>query len=128
MPVIYRKLITRKMIEENPDWLFVFGDNYHRSGYGGQAATMRGYPNSVGIATKRYPSMTEHSFLTEDDFSEWCDFSKNDLNRLLEHTKSGGIIVWPEDGIGTGLAQLSSRAPKIFNFIENFHKNVLTYF
>jgi len=38
MPIEYRKLITRPMLQQAPETLFVFGDNMLRKGLGGQAA------------------------------------------------------------------------------------------
>ncbi|KKL05458.1 hypothetical protein LCGC14_2605850, partial [marine sediment metagenome] len=53
----YRDHITRQMLRDEPDTLFVFGDNMQRRGLGGQAFAMRGEPNAVGIPTKIFPSM-----------------------------------------------------------------------
>ena len=38
--------------------------------------------------------------------------------RLSDHIETGGKIIWPEDGIGTGLAQLPERAPRIWKLLE----------
>ena len=111
----YRKFITRQMIRNEPDKLFVFGDNLQRKGLGGQAKEMRGEPNAVGIPTKWAPSMDEDAFLTDNDLGIWTHCSCNDSARLLVHHANGGIIVWPEDGIGTGLAQLPQRSPLIWD-------------
>ncbi len=53
MTLLYIKKYTRAYIRAHPDWLFVFGDNMMRRGFGGQAAEARGEPNAIGIATKR---------------------------------------------------------------------------
>ncbi len=111
----YRKHITRRMLQVEPDALFVFGDNIERRGYGGQAREMRGEPNAVGIPTKAWPSMTEGSFFTDSDLDLWLQESAPHRDRLLEHR---GKIVWPADGIGTGLAELQKRAPSIWQAIE----------
>ena len=41
--IVYRtdKVITRDKIKENPDVLYLFGDNLLRKGLGGQAKEMR---------------------------------------------------------------------------------------
>lgn len=67
----YRKFITRQMLRDEPEKLFVFGDNFGRVGFGGQAKEMRGEPNAVGVLTKRFPSMVHAAFLTDDDYDNW---------------------------------------------------------
>ncbi len=111
----YRKHITRAMLQSEPEKLFVFGDNIHRKGYGGQAREMRGEPNAVGIPTKVYPAMDKGAFFTDEDFIVFCRHSQKDFQKLRAHS---GVIVWPEDGIGTGRAQLYQRAPSIYDFIQ----------
>lgn len=105
------------MIRAEPSTLFVFGDNFQRRGFGGQAIEMRGEPNSVGIPTKRSPNNYDSSFLNDYDYGEWSRAVAPDLKRLREHS---GQIVWPWNGIGTGLAQLQTRAPMIWRTLEAF--------
>ncbi len=112
----YRAHITRAMLRAEPEKLFVFGDNMHRKGLGGQAKEMRGEPNAVGIPTKVYPGMDNGAFFTNSDLSVFVNHAVLDYLRLARHP---GVIIWPADGIGTGLAQLEKRAPKIWHWIEN---------
>lgn len=118
MPLEDRTYITRRMLQHEPETLFVFGDNLLRSGFGGQAAEMRGEPNAVGLPTKRYPRMDDAAFLTDNDFFEVVVAAAADIGRLAQHAKKGKLIVWPSAGIGTGLAMLSQHAPVIFEFYE----------
>lgn len=120
----YRKFITRQMLRSETNKLFVFGDNLQRKGLGGQAKEMRGEPNAVGIPTKWAPSMDEDAFLVDTDLGIWEYCSQYDRARLLAHHANGGIIVWPEDGIGTGLAQLPQRSPLIWEIIEILRKDL----
>ena len=113
--VEYRKRITRDQLRAAPDALFVFGDNFSRRGLGGQAAEMRDEPNAVGIPTKRYPSNEDYAFLQDHHYVDWIEESAPDWMRLFLHE---GPIVWPADGIGTGLADLPRRAPVIFRAIK----------
>ena len=59
--IVYRtdKVITRDKIKENPDVLYLFGDNLLRKGLGGQAKEMRGEPNTLGIVSKKYRNESE---------------------------------------------------------------------
>ena len=113
-----RKFITRDMLRAEAATLFVFGDNLMRQGLGGQAKEMRGEPNAVGIPTKRTPGMREIDFFTDDDYAIAQGPIEKAFDRLNEHALAGGEIVWPANGVGTGLAQLEKRAPAIWIMIE----------
>lgn len=118
MPVETAAHITRQMVQSSPDTLFVFGDNLERRGRGGQAAEMRGEPNAVGIPTKRAPRRDEAAYFTDADYTTAVAAIRSDMIRLADHVKRGGIVVIPQDGIGTGLAELPRRAPRIHSYIE----------
>lgn len=107
---IYR----RETLRSQPNVLFVFGDNLARVGYGGQAKEARGEPNSVGIPTKISPS----DYLTDADFYLVKEPIVKAFVLLGIHLRSGKDIVWPKDGVGTGLARLPELAPQIFEAIE----------
>ena len=102
---------TSKLLYENQEKIFVFGDNMARKGKGGQAV-IRDCPNAFGIATKRYPSMNEDAFFSDqpDEF----DVVMNDLRQLYKLSKSH-TIVFPVGGIGTGLAQMEKRSFAIWS-------------
>lgn len=118
MSLRYAKYITRGMIRAEPNTLFVFGDNVKRHGFGGQAKEMRGEFNAVGIPTKWKPSTDADAYLHDNDF----DIIRGDLDaafgRIVMHIANGGDVVWPADGVGTGLAELPTRAPLIWEYIE----------
>lgn len=118
MPLHYEARLTRRAIGENPDTLFVFGDNLARYGMGGQAGECRGMRNAVGVPTKRLPGREPCDYFTDADFAEWQAAATPPLQRLAEHLRAGGRVVWPADGIGTGLAQLPERAPRIWASLE----------
>jgi hypothetical protein len=56
--------LSPKLLRENPNWLFVFGDNALRYGKGGQAV-IRDEPNAFGIVTKLKPNNTNDSYMTD---------------------------------------------------------------
>lgn len=119
MPIEIRKWIMRKDVRVERDKLFVFGDNLMRFGLGGQAREMRGLPNSVGFPTKNSPAMIESAFLSDADLHKVQTANHDGVDRILKHLSAGGTVVWPEDGLGTGLAQLATRAPKILKYYED---------
>lgn len=119
MAYLERKFITRRMLRDERDKLFVFGDNMAGSGFGGQAKEMRGEPNAVGIPTKLLPDMEEESFFRNDDLLYVRPKIDAAFLKLAFHMLKGGDVVWPADGIGTGFAQLQTRAPAIWQLIES---------
>jgi len=113
----YVKFYTRAMLRADPETLYVFGDNMARSGFGGQALACRGEPNAVGIPTKWRPSGDEDAFFKDSDFERVRTTLVQELEKLRQHLLSGGSVALPADGIGTGLAELPARAPKIHSYL-----------
>ena len=117
----YQKTFSVADCKNNPDKLYVFGDNLKRSGKGGQAV-IRGLPNTVGIATKRYPSMDEGAFFTAGTTSR---IVVEDIANVFRRFAEGSYkkLVLPSHGIGTGLAQLQERAPHMLEIINKVFYN-----
>jgi len=120
MPLKEVQRYDRELIRANPEWLFVFGDNLGGSGFGGQAREARGEPNAVGIVTKRAPSMADSAFLCDGDLALARYYWRPAFDRLNAHLFAGGVVVWPADGIGTGLADLETRAPALWRELQLF--------
>lgn len=120
MPIRYQKFIRRQDLRNNRDTFYVFGDNMQRIGYGGQAREMRGEPNAIGVVTKWAPSNDNVAFF--DDMPDCFAQVGFDLERVDRILSQGKTVVVPEDGIGTGLAQLPRRAPKLDAFIKAWFK------
>jgi hypothetical protein len=122
--VIVQKRYTRAEIRGNPGRLYVFGDNVARLGRGGQARECRGEPNVVGIVTKWQPATDPAAYFHDHDLDRVRWSIQQDFRTLADHLRSGGDVVWPADGVGTGLARLSSTAPAIADFIERCRKHL----
>ena len=118
MPIVRLKFIKRSDLREHKDWLFLFGDNLQRKGRGGQAREMRGEPNAVGIITKRLPTYDNDAFLRDSDFEWWSMVIEADFANLRAFLKLGGVLVIPEDGLGTGLADMPHACPKLFAHLQ----------
>lgn len=118
MPIKCLQWITRDFVRAHPDARFVFGDNVARRGYGGQAREMRGEPNAIGIAVKWSPGRAEHDYFRDDDPRCWAHV-RADLARVEAELRAGRVVYVPADGIGTGLAQLPTRAPKLFAHLSD---------
>ncbi len=111
----YLEYITRQDIKNNPDKIFLFGDNLKRFGYKGQAREMRGEPNSIGIITKKYPSNSAESFIYDKDFKYIKDIIDKDFASIPDNV----TVVIPLNGLGTGLAKLDTTSPLLFQYIKD---------
>ncbi len=117
MPVRFQKWITRQDLRNNPEVYYVFGDNVMRIGMGGQAKEMRGEPNAIGVVTKWNPSMDEDAFFYDHDHmnqSPHIPHISADLRIIMEKYRLGNTIVFPSDGLGTGLSMLPTKAPHCY--------------
>lgn len=117
MLIIKSKWITRQRVREGlkHGWVFLFGDNFHGIGLGGQAKEMRGEPNAFGIPTKKIPSMSDGAFFDDSEL----EFNKQIIWEAFDRIpRDAKAIVIPADGLGTGLAQLQTRAPKTWDYLN----------
>ena len=112
-PGYYQKEIIRFF--DPSKVLAVFGDNVERIGNGGQAV-IRHTPCAFGICTKRSP--------TSGGFSYFADNRSIDRNSVIRDINSlhqklvqepNLIVYFPEHGIGTGLSEMPTRCPKLFD-------------
>jgi len=111
------KKITRDIIQQNPDVIFVFGDNDLRRGKGGQAYSARGEKNVLGIRTKKKPATTEDSYYTDKEFEQNKKKIIEDVLRVKRAIDEGKkVYLFPK--IGEGRAELQRRAPKTYAFLK----------
>ena len=112
-------------VRNNRHKLFVYGDNNFKIGKGGQAI-IRDEGNTIGIPTKKIPNDDSKSFYTDNEFDD-NEFDDNKykidcaINKLLKKFMKDQykILVFPENGLGTGLSKLEEKAPKTFEYLEN---------
>ena len=123
IPIEYHKFIHRSEVQANPRNLYVFGDNVARIGRGGQAKAMRGEPNAHGIATLWEPGM----YFTDKMYTSATRILTDDILALRDRARSGNYdrIIFPADGVGTGLAHMRESAPLVFFFMTELLKLVL---
>lgn len=114
MKVEFKNFITRIEIKANRNKIYVFGDNLQEIGYGGQAKEMRGEYNTIGIPTKKSP----YEYLTDKDYDKVVTLIKAKFSIIEGHLQCNHKVVIPSAGIGTGLADLPNKAPKIWIVIE----------
>ncbi len=102
--------LSVELLRANPARVYVFGDNLLKRGTAGQAI-IRAEPNAFGIPTKRLPSMSERAFFSDRDDEREALLSALRELFVLAKTRE---IVFPEAGLGTGLAQMARRSPMIY--------------
>lgn len=73
--------IDEKYLKENPNHIFVFGDNLLRVGMGG-AAKLRHMPNTYGFITKKTPSHDDKAYFRPDD--EYSKVLNVEIKKLLK--------------------------------------------
>src|SRR4051794_5258668 len=118
MPIEIQQTYLRESIRANPSKIYVFGDNMERRGFGGQALEARGEYNAVGIPTKWKPRSEPDAFFKDSDLDFVQPIILGEFRKLYWYLKKGYTIVWPSDGIGTGRAQLQTKAPAIAKLID----------
>lgn len=117
--IIFQHRIYRIDLRNNPDVLYVFGDNVDRVGLGGQAGHMRGEPNAYGVATKWVPSMHKSAFFDDADYDRIAKIIDTDFESLFKAALKGKTIIIPADGLGTGLSEMPTRCPKLYQLVRN---------
>lgn len=107
---------TPELLQSYPNYLFVFGDNNHRIGKGGQAI-IRDEPNAIGLTTKRSPSHNMDAYMT----GTLADYNavNADIDRIESYLLEGKHVIFPASGVGTGLAALHVHAPNLLIHINN---------
>ncbi len=111
--IVWIGLYSVKKIRQYPNNIFVFGDNVLGKGYGGQAC-IRDETNAFGIPTKLYPNMDENSFFF-DDMVNVSDIIFDRIDKLAEKCAVlNYIATFPSAGLGTGRAELPTRAPELY--------------
>ena len=112
-----QKIFSVKDCNNNPNKIYIFGDNLCGVGKGGQAI-IRDCHNAFGIPTKRTPSMGSNAFFS-DNFDEYeAVKSKIEQLILLASCKKTTIFVFPKAGLGTGLARMNQTSPKLFKYMN----------
>lgn len=94
------KIIDGKYLKENPNHIFVFGDNTCHRGKAG-AAKYRDFPNTYGFITKIKPDMKPSSFFDVEEYQIVYQYEISKLrNEILNNPDKHYLI----SKLGSGLA------------------------
>lgn len=91
--------ITREFLRDNPNIIFVFGDNEGRVGYGG-AAALRDEPNTYGFVTKKDLSEAEPNFTPDEYISVFVE----EALKLKQKAAENQDKIFYISRLGAGLA------------------------
>ena len=106
---------NKRWLMTTPKSLFIFGDNMVGEGTGGQAI-IRHCPNAFGIPTKRLPSRYPQSYMADkEDELQAINIRLDLLKTMEDHYEE---FIFPEAGLGTGLAEMPTRSPAWFKHIN----------
>lgn len=92
--------VTEKHLKNNPNHIFVFGDNLLREGYGG-AAKLRNCVNTFGFVTKKAPNNNKASFYTPKTYFPIFEKELRQLIKFINVNPKKFILISP---VGSGLA------------------------
>jgi hypothetical protein len=92
--------ITEKFLRDNPNMVFVFGDNLLHVGKGG-AAILRDEPNAYGFITKKYPNNNDASFYRPEEYEEVFE---EELSILMISIINNPNKIYLITKLGAGLA------------------------
>ncbi len=117
MKIEIHSIYSRELVQQNPNKLFVFGENVKQQGsdvIGGGQAVIRGLPNTYGLCTLTIIGsywtdeyFAVHKMQIDKDIKAICDLLPDELN----------TVVFPMSGLGTGRAKLHQKAPKTFLYL-----------
>lgn len=107
---------TPGLVKKNPHIYYVFGDNLEERGKRGQAI-IRDLSNTIGVPTKKSPSMREDAFFTDKELRKNKKAIANAFKKIYKKMEEGYTIALPEAGLGTGLAKLETKAPKTNDYL-----------
>lgn len=111
---VQKEFYSVKQCRENPNKLYVFGDNTDRVGMAGQA-TIRQEINSIGLATKD----TCGDYFSDVNLAANKMFINQDIFAIKESMENDRykVLVFPAMGLGTGLSDMQRQCPRTFLYL-----------
>ena len=92
--------ITKDYLIQNPDHIFVFGDNLDRKGLKG-AASLRNEENTYGFITKKHPNSLSSSFYRPEEYEPVFYRELDKLKKIIEDNPTKTFLI---SKLGAGLA------------------------
>ena len=130
--MVYRqkKFYNRQEVAENTDKVYLFGDNIKDATDAANGnphvpvktqAVIRGLDNAIGIPTKRNREHYADSYFgnTDGDFNLFKKGVDEAIAKARQAIAEGKQVIIPAEGIGTGAAQLQTKAPRLYEYLQN---------
>lgn len=114
-------LIDKHYLRQNPDHIFVFGDNLLRVGKGG-AAILRDEPNTYGFVTKKAPTHNSSDSYKPEEYSSKYEVEIKRLKKEIEKSPTKTFLI---SKLGAGLANKYGIWEKIIR--PNIRKDLSQY-
>jgi hypothetical protein len=116
--IVERQYYSPKRCKDNPQNLYIFGENEEQKGTnirGAGQAIIRPENNSFGFCTKR----SIYEYWTDEEFEDNVCCIEEDIEdiHLIMQSKQYDGVVFPINGLGTGLSQLPQKAPRTFIYL-----------
>ena len=102
--------------QNHPNCLYIFGDNDLKVGCRGQAI-IRDQPNALGLPTKKVPTLQKSAFYSDLEYEDNVHKIEQALNQIISLSHLYEKVIFPKDGLGTGLAQLPQKAPRTHQYL-----------
>ena len=93
-------IVSTKYLRENPEHIFVFGDNKIGRGKKG-AAIHRDEPNAYGFVTKKRPSYANDAYYKPREYKDVFD---KELSKLIREIEANPTNTYLISRLGSGLA------------------------
>lgn len=120
-------IISLQYLRQNPDHIFVFGDNKIGKGKKG-AAILRDEPNSYGFITKKFPNYDSSSYYKPAEYKNIFDKEISKLMDLIEKSPDKTFLI---SRIGGNLANKFGIFEKVILpqiFVLKKYSNVIFLF
>lgn len=109
--------------KQTPDDIFIYGDNFDRAGTGGQAK-IRFCDNAIGLASKIHPTRAEDAYFTPSHMHDFESEIKRFHSLVTPHLRAGKTVWWPADGVGTGLSEMPTRSPNLYEKLCKYSRGL----
>lgn len=117
----HKNIVTKDYLRDNPNVIFVFGDNVIRRGTGG-GAMLRNHPQAFGFITKKYPDYRDTSYYTPE---EYLDIYTHEIQVLKYHIKFQPDKIFLISKLGAGLANKFNIYEKVI--LPNLQKDLAEF-
>ncbi len=71
--------------------------------------------------------MRDTSFFDDSDYEHISKIIDTDFEPLFKAALNGKTIILPADGLGTGLSEMPTRCPKLYQLVRSYVETLKSY-